>query len=453
MEIVYRKLSEMKKLDGNPRKITPEQLSTLKESIQRNKDYFEARPLILSNRTGELVVIAGNQRYEACKQLGIEECPTVLLEGLTEEREKEIIIRDNVSNGEWDEELLQEWDVAELQDWGVDVSELDLLPDDINDGNINTNKTSLVDRFGIMPFSVLDTRKGKWLDRKRMWLGMGLKSEVGRGQNLTFSKTAQQPAVYGVKNKLRDSLGYEPSWDEVLKYCEDKGIKTQAGTSIFDPVLCELMYRWFNIPNGVVIDPFAGGSVRGVVASKLGMKYNGCDLRKEQIKANYENAKEILSDNDPIPNWVCGDSMLIDKHLEGIEADMIMTCPPYADLEVYSDDPKDLSTMDYQQFLECYRTIIKKTADMLKPNRFAVFVVGEVRGKDGFYYNFVRDTIKAGIDAGLKYYNDIVLVNQVSSLAILIAKYMDNRKIGKHHQNVIVFYKQGGVKSKMSSPL
>ena len=130
MEIVYRKLSEMKKLEGNPRKITPEQLSTLKESIQRNKDYFEARPLILSDRTGELVVIAGNQRYEACKQLGIEECPTVLLEGLTEEREKEIIIRDNVSNGEWDEELLKEWDAAELQDWGVDVTELDLLPEE-----------------------------------------------------------------------------------------------------------------------------------------------------------------------------------------------------------------------------------------------------------------------------------------------------------------------------------
>lgn len=124
MEVIYRKLSDMKKLDGNPRKITQEQLETLKQSIERNKDYFEARPLILSNRTGELVVIAGNQRYEACKQLGIEECPTVLLEGLTEEREKEIIIRDNVSNGEWDEELLQEWDSELLNDWGVDISDM-----------------------------------------------------------------------------------------------------------------------------------------------------------------------------------------------------------------------------------------------------------------------------------------------------------------------------------------
>lgn len=125
MEIVYRKLDEMKKLDGNPRKITTEQLAKLKESIERNKDYFEARPLILSNRTGELVIIAGNQRYEACKQLGLDECPTVLLEGLTEEREKEIIIRDNVNNGEWDEDLLQEWDAELLDDWGVTLPDFE----------------------------------------------------------------------------------------------------------------------------------------------------------------------------------------------------------------------------------------------------------------------------------------------------------------------------------------
>lgn len=133
MEVIYRKLSDMKKLDGNPRKITQEQLETLKQSIERNKDYFEARPLILSNRTGELVVIAGNQRYEACKQLGIEECPTVLLEGLTEEREKEIIIRDNVSNGEWDEELLQDWDSELLNDWGVDISDMKCFEEPVSE--------------------------------------------------------------------------------------------------------------------------------------------------------------------------------------------------------------------------------------------------------------------------------------------------------------------------------
>lgn len=121
MEIVYRKLSELKELKGNPRKITRAEMDSLKKSIEDNQDYFEARPIILSNRTGELVIIAGNQRYKAAKELGMDEVPTALLEGLTEEREKEIIIRDNVSNGDWDYDELKNWDADDLEAWGVEI--------------------------------------------------------------------------------------------------------------------------------------------------------------------------------------------------------------------------------------------------------------------------------------------------------------------------------------------
>lgn len=120
MEVIYRKTETLKRLENNPRSITKEQLAKLQESIQKNPDYFEARPIILSDRTGELVIIAGNQRYEACVQLGIEKVPTVLIPNLTEEREREIIIRDNVSNGQWDMTRLFEWDCRELMEWGLD---------------------------------------------------------------------------------------------------------------------------------------------------------------------------------------------------------------------------------------------------------------------------------------------------------------------------------------------
>ena len=120
MEVIYRKTETLKRLENNPRSITKEQLAKLQESIQKNPDYFEARPIILSDRTGELVIIAGNQRYEACVQLGIQEVPTVLISNLTEEREREIIIRDNVSNGQWDMTRLFEWDCRELMEWGLD---------------------------------------------------------------------------------------------------------------------------------------------------------------------------------------------------------------------------------------------------------------------------------------------------------------------------------------------
>ena len=130
MEIVYRKLEELNKLDNNPRTITPEDMEKLKESIRNNPDYLEARPLVLSDRTGELVIIDGNQRYEACLQLGLKEVPTVLLHGLSEEREKEIVIRANVNNGKWDLAKLMEWDYDKLLDWGID--DIDFPKDILN---------------------------------------------------------------------------------------------------------------------------------------------------------------------------------------------------------------------------------------------------------------------------------------------------------------------------------
>ena len=96
-------------------------MEKLKESIRNNPDYFEARPLILSDRTGQLVIIAGNQRYDASVELGLIQVPTFLIPNLTEKREKEIAIRDNVNNGQWDEELLKKWDADSLINWGIDI--------------------------------------------------------------------------------------------------------------------------------------------------------------------------------------------------------------------------------------------------------------------------------------------------------------------------------------------
>ena len=117
MEIIYREIESLKKAENNPRTISEEQLLKLQKSIQDNPDYFEARPIILSDRTGVLMIIAGNQRYEACVRLGMKEVPTVLISNLTEEKEREIMVRDNVNNGEWDNAKLVYWDVDELKDW------------------------------------------------------------------------------------------------------------------------------------------------------------------------------------------------------------------------------------------------------------------------------------------------------------------------------------------------
>lgn len=226
--------------------------------------------------------------------------------------------------------------------------------------------------------------------------------------------------------------------------CSDGDDAVATGTSIFDPVLCELVYRWFSAPGARVLDPFAGGSVRGVVASTLGREYFGCELRAEQVAAN--NAQKALC-KDPMPTWHCGDSVHIREHYKG-SADLLFSCPPYANLEIYSDDPADISNMPYAGFLDAYRKIIAASVDCLAPDSFACFVVGEVRDKRGNYLNFVGDTVEAFRAAGAEYYNEAILVTAVGSLPVRVGRqFKAGRKLGKTHQNILTFVKGDGKKA------
>jgi hypothetical protein len=216
--------------------------------------------------------------------------------------------------------------------------------------------------------------------------------------------------------------------------------RTITGTSIFDPVLCELAYRWFCPPGGLVLDPFAGGSVRGVVASRLGRRYLGIDLRPEQLSANQAQAAAICG--PPMPEWIEGDSRELGKLAVGEAADFLFTCPPYGDLERYSDDPRDLSTMAWPAFLAALRAIIAASVARLKPDRFACFVVGDFRDREGYYRGLPWRTIEAFQDAGARLYNEAVLVTAIGSLPIRVtAQFESSRKLGKTHQNVLVFCK------------
>jgi len=272
----------------------------------------------------------------------------------------------------------------------------------------------VAERFLFSPFTVLDAKAGDWLERKRAWMAVGLKSEIGRGDNLAFNISMG---------------GYEAGQNS--QHAND-------GTSVFDPVLCELAYRWFCPPSGQVVDPFAGGSVRGIIAAQLGLNYWGCDLRAEQVAANREQAETICG--DVIPEWVCGDSM--DTLADAPDADFVFSCPPYGDLEVYSDDPADLSNMEWHTFVAAYKRIILRAVSRLKDDRFACFVVGDFRDNKGFYRDFVSTTIRAFEECGARLYNEAILATPVGSACMRVTKQFDaTRKMAKTHQNVLVFCK------------
>lgn len=668
----------------NARTHSENQIAELAASV---REFGWTNPLLVDGDNG---VIAGHGRLMAARKLGLQRVPVIELAHLSENQKRLYILQDNKSalNAGWDIDLLR-MEMSDFKELELDLSLTGFSDEEISElfnpeESGEKNAGALVDRFLLAPFSVLNAREGWWQERKRGWHQIGIASGEGRQESLTWQ------ASDSFAGKIMEKLGT---------------------TSLFDPVLTEMAYRWFSPVGGVILDPFAGGSVRGVVAAKLGRQYVGVDLRPEQVNANVaqwdaledksvrlpvaltevvddfmpeltpveshggylvkrddlfvvgggrggkvrtcwslaqgasglvtagsraspqvnivasiakrlgapcrahtpqgelsaevalaeaagaeiiqhpagynsviiararEDAKSLgwreipfgmeceeaitqtrgqvrnipadtkrlvmpvgsgmslagvlwgLVDNglsvpvlgvrvgadpeerldryappewrkmvrlvdagldyhasapvrvlgdlrlDPIyeakclpflkkgdllwvvglrasetlddlrevapdPQWRCGDSREIDRIAADVEADAVFSCPPYADLEVYSDDPQDISTMGYADFMVAYREIIAKTCERLKQNRFACFVVGEVRDPKGFYRDFVGDTVQAFRDAGLEYYNEAILVTAVGSLPIRAGRaFAATRKLGRTHQNVLVFVK------------
>lgn len=285
-------------------------------------------------------------------------------------------------------------------------------------GNIIEVNPLLRDVFLEPPFSVLDSKGGAWQQRKKMWKSLGIKSELGRDV------------------ECNASFGGELDEKGLNKY----GRKPMLGVSVFDPALCELIYRWYCPENGKILDPFAGGSVRGIVANYLKYHYTGIDIRQEQIDCNREQALDILEVNNQ-PNWYVGDSNEVLIGMKN-DYDLIFSCPPYADLEVYSDIDGDISNMDYNNFLIAYKEIIKKSCDLLKEGGYACFVVGDIRDKKGFYKNFVSETINCFIEAGCKLYNNAILLQPLGTAMLRAGKiFKAGKKLTKVHENVLIFKK------------
>lgn len=330
---------------------------------------------------------------------------------------------------------------------------------------------TLADRFGVPPFSVLDRRSGIWQDRRRRWLSIGIRSELGRAAELIGAANSAYGTsklerdddgafVYADKQRKRGAgphpggggggawLGrkadgttaaFDPKWDGKG---ENPDAQAQAGTSIFDPVLCELVYRWWTAPGWRILDPFAGGSVRGIVAGILERPYMGIDLRAEQIEANGIQRDDLMGDYRVKPKWLAGDSREVLQRVPAATADLVFSCPPYADLEVYSSDPRDLSAMEYREFVAAHREIIDRSCRVLKPNRFACWVISDIRDPRGCYRGLVAETIRAFGKAGLELYNDGIILDPVGSAAVRAARIFNGgRKLTRMHQHLLVFVK------------
>ena len=263
-----------------------------------------------------------------------------------------------------------------------------------------------------------------------------------RNDTLIQSPEIKYKDLYQRTRQHREELGI--SFKEYLdKYVPDDvkeheaGKILSAGVSLLDPVMAEIVCRWFGLENCKTFDCFAGDSVFGYVSAYLGNDFTGIELRPEQVSLNNERVEGMTA------RYICDDGQNVARHIAPASQDLLFSCPPYFDLEKYSALENDASNQDsYEDFIKILENAFKSAVTCLKDDRFAVIVVGDVRDKlTGFYYDFCGDIKRIFKEAGMPLYNEIILIETGASTALRASRYMETRKVAKMHQNILVFYK------------
>jgi len=438
-------------LAGNPRRGN---IDAVAESMEANGVY---QPVIINRGTHtgrEMEVIAGNHRVQAAQKLGLESIPAIVLD-ITDSEAIRIALADNRTSdlAEYDAQALLDMldDLDDLVGTGYDLDDLDELRADLEEiaEEIEPEKEeggSLEEQFGTPPFTTLSARGGAWQARKRAWAASGIESVAGRQEELVSGAPNYLYTNFmDVKEIAEKAAGKKLTNQEILDSEFAEKLVEVGGTSTFDAALCEILYRWFSREGDEITDPWAGGSVRGIVASAMGRHYTGHELRQEQVDENRAQVEESRGNYDGWagdPTYVLGDSRKTLAARTAGSADMVIGCPPYYDLEVYSDLADDLSTMSPKEFDASMVKTMREVARVLRQDRFAVFIVGNVRNKKGELLSMHRCMLNAAEAAGLTYTQDAILLTQVGTAALRSPRqFKQTRVLARTHQEILVFVK------------
>jgi len=453
-KVKQTKIDELIPDDKNFNKGTEYGNSLIEKSLRK----FGAGRSVLIDKNNR--IIAGNKTIENASAIGLDDVIVVETDGkkivavkrtdidLDSKEGRELALADNQTsavNFSVDEDVLK--DVSDelqidLDEWGVTFEDDEEQTTDVGIPQNDAEEGSLEKYFIVPPFSVLDTRNGRWQERKKQWNellnnnGQTREGAIGFGDALLYPKLYKDFKNIENKEKFESFKDYVDSIPE-----EQRGYsRLSLCVSMFDPVLAEICALWFTPAKGCrIFDPFAGDTQKGLVFGLCGYSFTGIELRREQVDEN----NRVINGRDVDVRYICDDGQNVRNHIEDESQDLLFSCPPYFDLEVYSDDPKDASNQpDYDSFIKIIDKAFTESVACLKNNRFAVVVVGDVRNEDsGEYYDFPSDIKRIFKRAGLYFMNELILVESVGSSAIKASLLMKGRKVAKTHQNILVFYK------------
>lgn len=206
--------------------------------------------------------------------------------------------------------------------------------------------------------------------------------------------------------------------------------------SIFPIPLMEYILIRYAENGGKLLDAFAGGPPRAIATSVMGMEYHGVDVRQEQIDENHRALREL-----DLPNihYHLNDARTLDFGVG--DFDVAVTCPPYFDLEVYSNDPSDISSFpSYAAFNAAMWMSAHAHRPLMKPGAFVCIVIGNFRNKKtGEMIDFRADTVENFMDAGFYFHDEIILSRNFGSAAKRAKNAWQGKKLVRRHEFLLVF--------------
>ncbi len=237
--------------------------------------------------------------------------------------------------------------------------------------------------------------------------------------------------------RLSNETGHDGSRSGTFRKDHDS---IYTGTnSVFPAPLAEWIYLRYAGPAGNrIVDAFAGGPPRALVASAMGYQYVGYEIRREQIDEN-KKVLACLGLNSGV-TYQHSSGVVLDGY-DAPSFDFALTCPPYHDLEKYSDLPNDLSNLgSYEDFNQAMFDCAKAHKRVMKPGSFVCIVVGLFRNKKtGELRPFPEDAVANFREAGFFYHQNIILSKNFASAAVRAANAWAGKKLVPRHENLLVF--------------
>jgi DNA modification methylase len=236
--------------------------------------------------------------------------------------------------------------------------------------------------------------------------------------------------------RLMGETGHSGARNQTFRK-DHKSIYTGTHSVFPAPLMEMIIVRYAGKVGNTILDAFAGGPPRGLVSAIMGYKYTGIEIRREQIR---ENETTLSSLKIKGASYVLGDG----RHLDGVgQYDVAITCPPYFNLEQYSDNKDDLSNhSSYNEFNASMWLCANAHYNHLKPGAFVCIIVGLFRDKKtGELIDFPAHTVENFREAGFIYWQHIILSKNFASAAVRASNAWLGHKLVPRHENLLIFRK------------